>query len=443
MPAVDGVISGFDTSGLIKSITEAALQPAVNMRTRKADYEKKIEKITELSDKLQTLSEKAAEIGQEDGLAALSSTSTTDLIEVTQDSSAVAGNYLVEVSHLSRGETSTTNGYADSGLGQLGHGTLTIDYGGEPHEITIDGTNDGLAAIASEINDIDGLSAVVVDTGVGAEPFQLVVTGETGADNAIDFSFASSGGGGTDVAFTEVQDAQNSAVTVNGIAIESSGDTVEAIPGVTLDLRGVPTGTQTIKVAEDVDGMVEKVKGFVEAYNEVQSFVNTQSVYNAEAGLKGPFAGETSVRRVTDGLSTLISNQYTTGSNLTALSELGIATEKGGTLELDEDKLRELLEDDFANVDSLLTSDTGPLASLAGQIDDVYVDSENGTLESRTDSLQGSIEDLEDSISRQEDYVDAYSERLREKFTAMEAVMAQAQNSTNFLLAMISGDSGS
>lgn len=443
MPAVDGIISGFDTSGLIKSITDLALQPAVTMRTRKAGYEKKVEKITELSDKLKTLSEKAAEIGQEGGLATLSSSSTSDLIEVTQDSDAVAGTYLVEVSQLSRGETSTSNGYADAGLGQLGHGTLTIDYGGESLDLTVDGTNDGLTALAEQINELEGLSAVVVDTGIGASPFQLVVSGENGADNAIDFSFASSGGGGTDVAFTEMQSAQNSAVTVNGIDIESAGDTIEAIPGVTLDLKGVPTGSQTIKISEDLDGMVEKVKGFVDAYNDVQKFVNVQSVYNVEANLKGPFTGDSTVRRVTDGLSTLISNQYSNSGTLTALAEIGVATERGGTLKLDEDKLRERLSDDFENTQALLTADDGPLATLATRIDDVYVDSENGSLESRKDTIQGSIEDLEESIAKQEEYVDDYTALLREKFSAMESVMAQAQNSTNYLLAMINGGSAS
>ena len=443
MPAVDGIISGFDTSGLIKSITDLALQPAVTMRTRKAGYEKKVEKITELSDKLKTLSEKAAEIGQEGGLATLSSSSTSDLIEVTQDSDAVAGTYLVEVSQLSRGETSTSNGYADAGLGQLGHGTLTIDYGGESLDLTVDGTNDGLTALAEQINELEGLSAVVVDTGIGASPFQLVVSGENGADNAIDFSFASSGGGGTDVAFTEMQSAQNSAVTVNGIDIESAGDTIEAIPGVTLDLKGVPTGSQTIKISEDLDGMVEKVKGFVDAYNDVQKFVNVQSVYNVEANLKGPFIGDSTVRRVTDGLSTLISNQYSNSGTLTALAEIGVATERGGTLKLDEDKLRERLSDDFENTQALLTGPTPDAGVVYLRIDDVYVDSENGSLESRKDTIQGSIEDLEESIAKQEEYVDDYTALLREKFSAMESVMAQAQNSTNYLLAMINGGSAS
>jgi flagellar hook-associated protein 2 len=183
--------------------------------------------------------------------------------------------------------------------------------------------------------------------------------------------------------------------------------------------------------------MVDKVQTFVDTYNEAQTFFNVQSVYNADLDIIGPFSGESGLRRVMEGLSTMISASYDTGDGLEGLGQLGIATQKGGTLELDADALRTSLVDNYDAIEGFFTSDDGPLKTLQTRIEDVYVATETGTLESRKDSLEGSVRDLEDSILRQEAYVDSYSERLRKKFTAMEGVMAAMQTQASFLSAML------
>ncbi len=441
MPAVDGLISGFDTSGLIQSITEAALQPAVTMRKRKEGLEKKMEKLAELSNLLQSVADAAGALTQQGGLASMAASASSDAVQLSlNDAVAGAGTYTVQVQQLARAETSVTAGFASADLGELQHGTLTIDYGGQTHTITVDGTNDGLGAIASAIGAIDGLDATVIDTGSGTDPFKLVVTGESGADNAIGFSFTPSGGGGAGaLGFTETQAARNTIVEINGVQVESATDTVDVIPGLQMAITSMPTGPVTVRVAPDLDAMVEKVQGFVDAYNEAVEMVNLQKVYNAEAGIRGPFAGESSVRRVMDALGSMVSAQYATGGDLEALSQIGIKTERGGKLALDEDALRRALTDRYDDVEALLSSDAGPLAAIQSRIEDVFVDPDSGTLASRRESLQGTIQDLEAAIERQEAYVDDYSERLRARFTAMEAVMAQAQSTTGFLLAMLTG----
>lgn len=441
MPAIDGVASGFDTSALINSITELALIPVVGMRERKGDLESTSEKLTEFSNLVTELGEAAEELSADGALGSLTASTTNDLVEVNiDDSVAQAGDYVIETVHRAKNDTESSQGQTSEGLGTLATGTLTVNYAGTSYDIIVDSSNNGLAALASDLNEaVPGLNATVIDQGFGSSPFRLSVSGETGADNSLSFSYSGFSGTATEqLGFTETQAAEDAQIVVNGLTVQSSTDTFTTLPGVTLDISGVPDNTQfRTTVAPDPDAMVDKVQAFVDKYNEVQNFYKRNKVYNAEAGIVGPFAGESSVRRVAEGLGGLISDSYTVPDSVTGLSELGFATERGGTITLDTEALRTQLVENFDAVESFLSSDDGPLKALQARIEDVYVHSETGTLGSRKDSLESTIEDLEESISRQEAYVDDYSARLRKRFTAMEGAIASAQSTGSFLAAMI------
>lgn len=442
MPAVDGIISGFDTTALINAITDIAALPMRGMQERQGEYEETLDAISGLSDRLTSLSEAAEALSEPRGLSSLSSSSSDELVRVSHDDSVVeAGHYTVTVNKLASAETSTSAGYADAGLGRLTHGTLTVNYQGTDHDITIDATNDGLAAVASAINDIDGLSAVVVDTGAATDPYQLIVTGETGLENAVGLDTSGLASGAGQLAFSETVSADDTEVVMNGITLYSDDNTITSIPGLTLEIDAVPTTDTIVKVDRDFDAMVDKVQTFIDAYNEVESFYSKQSVYNVEIGLKGGLAGESGARRVMEDLSGRITNQFDVADNVfSGLSELGVSTQKGGQLELDVDSLRETLVEDYDQVEAFLSSDDGPLKTLQARIEDVYVAPEEGTLASRTESVEGSIRDLEDSISRQQAYIESYTGRLRDKFNSMEAVMGAMQNTAAFLGAMLTSD---
>lgn len=61
---------------------------------------------------------------------------------------------------------------------------------------------------------------------------------------------------------------KNSIVNVNGSDIENSSNDVD-INGVQLSLKKVSTTAQKVSVTTNVDGIVSKIKEFVEGYNKV------------------------------------------------------------------------------------------------------------------------------------------------------------------------------
>ena len=89
-------------------------------------------------------------------------------------------------------------------------------------------------------------------------------------------------GGGSNLVetmgFTEIQAGANASITVDGVTITPSSNTVDdVIAGVTLNLKkAAPDTTVTLSVARDYEKVKETISGFVTAYNDVIDAINAQ-----------------------------------------------------------------------------------------------------------------------------------------------------------------------
>jgi flagellar hook-associated protein 2 len=216
----------------------------------------------------------------------------------------------------------------------------------------------------------------------------------------------------------------------------------DVIPGMTLTLEEETSEPVTITVSSDPDAVEAKIQAFLDAYNSVISFIDVQSVYNEEAELKGPFVGESSVRRVMEGLSNVVTSEFTgLGQDYDALSLIGITTDySSGALELDSDTFQDLLDAEPDQVADLFTNENGFIPAMLDRLD-LYVDPVDGSLYERSDSIETSIEDLEDQVARIEERIVRYEERLRRSFSSMESTLGQLQTTQSYLSAMLGEDS--
>jgi flagellar hook-associated protein 2 len=432
---IDGIVSGFDTTGLINAVLAAQAIPVDRMRDQVTELEDKREKIAGLSNRLTDFAEKLGSL-RENALRSYTPTSSSEVLTPTATAEAAPGTYRVRVQEIGRGEVSRSQRYDSTGLGTLGRGTLSITYQGETTEIVVDETNDGLTELAKTINEeVDGLQAYVLDTGNTNNPYRLVVKGEIGASNTIEFDSSGLSGSPSRISFTERLDARSTRAQVDNETVFSDSTAIEAIPGLTIEATDT-TGWETITVEEDLETTTATLQELVDAYNEVRSYYDQNTVFNDESGIKGALVGESGARRVMDSLSTMVTQQYANDGAFEALSQLGISTERDGKLSLDTEAFQEAWTENRADVEALFFSETGPLAAIQTRIEDVFVNPEDGTLASRTDSIQGSIEDLEDTIARKEDFLSSYAQRLRDQFTAMESVLAQSQSTSAYLAAL-------
>lgn len=442
MPGVDGIVSGLDTSSMIGAIVGVAAVPKQVMESQLAEMKKKREAIASLSSKFTDVSKAIEEIDTKEKFEATSLTQLDDTqFTANIEEGAKPGIYDIQVTSLAVNEVEVSQGFSDKETtGTLREGSYSITYGTTTTAFNIDSTNSSLEKFAEQLNDITGITSYVLDTGDTSNPYRLMVQGQdTGAANTISISGPASGTG-TLPTFTEQITASDSKVLVNGIEISTTDNTLnDAIPGVNLDLWETGTAATRVTVATDDDTMADLVNSVISSYNSMNTYFETYSAFNSEEGIKAPLVGESGASRAVDGLGQLVSGNYSLTGGLEALSQIGVKTERDGSLSFDKDKFKEVLNSNYDDVIELVTSADGPFGKMRTQIDDLYVDSESGILSTRKESLESSITSTEDDIADFNQYLSDYEDRLRTKFTNMELTLGKLQSTQGSLSALMAG----
>ncbi|GBO83137.1 flagellar filament capping protein FliD [Marinobacter salsuginis] len=360
-----GIGSGVLTSDLVDQLVAAERAPTEERLTQKTEqtqslisaYGKLRSAITELRLPMRQLS-------APDNLKAFSASSSNEEISVSVDSTkASRGTYSVEVTSLAGAQAlASRDVFADRDATSVGQGRLTLNVGDKTTSITIDSSNDTLQGLANAINDSDaGVSAGVIDTGDG---FQLVLSAdETGTANAVSISVANdSVGTGTDnqglsrFAFNSGMDADSglretiaatdAVMEINGVEITRATNSFEnVIDGLTFDLTA--TGSSVIKVQQDLGAVADRVQGFVDKFNALQSTIDSLAGFNAEAGVGSLLTGDSTVRSIQNQLRQVLTRVVPglENSAVRSLADVGVTTnfETGG-LEFDRAKFEEQLK---------------------------------------------------------------------------------------------------
>jgi len=436
---VDGIVSGMDTTAMIGAMVGVYSIPKGLIEEDISATEEKVEAIAGLNNRLEDFGEALEAIEDENSFKVMKANyEDTDAFSVTVDGDSIPGVYDIEITALARAELEVSNGFADKDTtGVVGEGRLLVRYAGTETEITIDEDHSSLTKVAALLDEVDGVSAYVLDIGATAKPYRLVVQGEsTGSDNTIEFD-TSDLSGGIVPSFTENRAAADATIEINGIEVTSDSNTISgAIPGLDLEVYQTTSEAEAVTVTLDQEGITENIQAALDAYNEVVGWVRSKSVYNTDQGIKGPFVGETTVTRVMRGLQAVISDTYSAGDDLNSLSLIGISTTASGDLELDADEFDGALDEYFDDVMGLFTDSDGFGSAMRDKID-VYIDPIDGSLESFRDSLEERIDELEDQVASYEYRIERYEARLRTQFSAMEALLGSMQGTSNYLTAFL------
>jgi flagellar hook-associated protein 2 len=427
MPQVDGVVSGLDTTGLINAIVTSRRVALESLTRQREDFEAQREAVAGVKNRLTTLSEAIGKIDAPSKFRSWKAETSSTAYSITASEGAIPGVYPVRVQQLAKSENSSSQGYAERDSDYFSAGTFTVTIGGTTTDVTLGAGDLDLEGIAEKLNAVAGVDAYVIDTGAATDRYRLMVQGtKTGAAGAIDIDFSGIGGGPT---LTENTTAVDALVEIGGVAIQSASNTLNgSIPGVRIELKAVNTTAESATVSVDADATKAKFKAVIDAYNEVIKYQDVKSAFNIEQDIRGPLVGEGTTRRAVEDIGRLVSSAYTvSGSTVRGLSQVGVKTQRDGTLELDDAAFTELLDGDPDAVEAFLTSADGALGVLRTRIDDYLVDSDNGTLVSRGKSLDSTIEDLDERIEIGQSRITAESERLRAQFSVMEGILGQLQ----------------
>jgi flagellar hook-associated protein 2 len=442
-----GLATGLDTNALIGALMSAERAPLTRMEADKVWLNNRLVAFQDFDGKLNGFLDKIKNLGDRDQYFQRSvSTDSTDFFNVTASNDALPNtSYHIEVESLAQVQKNYSNSV--DGLGNdigfssktdqiLGTGAFVINIDGIDHSIDVTAENNTLEGLMEAINDADlGVSAAIINDGTDS-PYRLTLTGQT-VGNA--FTMASSGlTGGTESFgnFEESQPATQAHIIVDGLDIYSESNTVsEAIPGVTLDLLKAETGTNTtISISQNNSAVATNIKAFIEGYNEVVSFVTGQSTMGDTQG--GILAGDSGLnaikRHLQDTLTTLTNNN----GSFKALSELGLETQKDGTITLNSETLDNAIETDLESVVSLLAGEEdgdGGLSSVFDNYLESLTNSTDGMLAGRKTSITSNIGRIDDRIEMAELRLGKREKTLKAQFTAMEQMVSLMNAQSSFL----------
>jgi flagellar hook-associated protein 2 len=194
----------------------------------------------------------------------------------------------------------------------------------------------------------------------------------------------------------------------------------------------------TVTVSNDTAGIKTAIRGFIEAFNKVQSLIDTQTAVSTDSTGKvtaGVLAGERAAQDVGVDLRRLAYQQVTgLPGALTYLDGLGIST-SGNDNQLtlkDEARLDAALAADPAGVRNLFTdSSNGIAVRMADFLE--KVSGESGTLVQHQDNLTKQITGIDTQVADMERLVLAERQRMIGSFIAMEKAQAQMNQQLQYL----------
>jgi flagellar hook-associated protein 2 len=443
---VSGVSSGIDYESLIQQLLEVEKTPVRRLETQKTTYEQKSAAYSDLSSKLEALESAADALRLSTRFGGKETTVSDESIFTTNvSSSATTGNYSMTVNQLALAHKLKAGvglASADSTVAS-GSGQFTFKVGDTGTEYTVDVTAGmTLEEFKNAINDLDGgIHAVIVNDGTDTDPYQLILSSdETGADNKIIVTQDGTNLGlpvnDTDLTSDlHLQAPQDAEIVMDGLTVYRASNTVtDLAPGVSLFLhKADPTTSVTLQVSEDREAVVESVQALVNSYNDVINFIHSRNQYDTEDNEADPLFAEGTVRSIERRMSQIVSTGVTgLPSDMKALAQVGISTERDGTLKLDVGKLQDAVDENLEGVMNLFVKGetTEGVAEQFYQLAFGATRSGDGDIAIRVDGLADRVRELSSKIETEEAALERLEERLRARFAALESLILSVQ-STN------------
>jgi flagellar hook-associated protein 2 len=316
--------------------------------------------------------------------------------------------------------------------------------------ITVDAGSDTPEGIVSAVNKAGtGISAQLVNTGDASTPYKVVVTGTSGKYNA--FSVSSSVNA---INFdTALQTAEDASLTVDGIAITSSSNTVNAaIAGVTLNLLATNASAATVSLSNDTATAKAKISALVSTYNETMDLFD--ELTDRDSTLEtygGTMAGNSSINAIRTALRAMVTDDSSTADSsgdLSALRDIGIEINKSGRLTTNSVTLDLALNFDFTNTVTLLSgnqenqsvydsADSGLAGDASKSLTTML--SSTGTVSKESANATTRIAKYQDDLTALEDRMALLLTRYTKQFAAMDSIVGQTRSTQTGLTSTFAG----
>ena len=437
-----GAGSGIDTAALVRDLAVASRAPkAARFTTLENANRAKVSAVAQARSDLESFTNSLSDVTALGSLRSQPIVSDESAITATATGGVRLGNLASEitVTQLARAQT-VYSGFTASASDPVGQGGMTLTINGITHAIIIDSNNDSLTGLATAINASgSGVSASVITDGNGA---RLVVKGDTGAAKA--FSLVADAGadpalnrftyGGASTSMTLGQAAADASFTLDGVAYSRASNSItDVIPGITLTLKKATPGTPvSIGTQRPLDSIRQTIADFVSVFNSVKRNI---------AAARTATGGDGAMRALDQQLSSLIGQSITSDPAINSLSDIGIATNRDGTLNLNNAQLEAAIVAHPDAVEAMFNpprdgahtpaSDPGIALALKSVKDGATAS--NGILDGLRSRLEKEAASINANREKMESREETYRLRLEKQFGSMDTRLSAIRATQSYL----------
>ncbi len=248
----------------------------------------------------------------------------------------------------------------------------------------------------------------------------------------------------------------NAKFSINGQEFEAASnrvaEDVTGIAGLTLTLNKTTKEDEPVQVniTNDLKEVEDAISGFVEQYNKLVNSIKD------ETSSDGDLAYDSSLRKMITDMANTIMDAIPGLSDYMSFSSVGISTGSSTTtnastvsvdLVFDKTKFEEAMANNPDEVKKLFINENeddptqnGVMTKLENMIKG-YLDIEEGYFAIKDDSFEAQLESLNQSLTRKQNAVTAYEERLTKQFQNMDTYISQLNSSASYLSSIGSSSS--
>ena len=436
-----GFGSGLNVSQLVADLASASRTPKIGRIDALAQAtQAKISAVAQARSNLDGFATALKDLLAQGTLSSQPSVSDASMLSATAIPGTPLGNYAgsMEILQLASAQ-SVYSALVPAAADPIGLGGMTLTVGATSFPITINSTNNSLTGLADAINASGSNVRASIATDNGQ--VRLVLKGETGAAQA--FTLTADAGAnpaltqfayGTGGTMQSAQAAADAQIKVDGIPYSrTSNNFSDVIPGMAISLKkAVPGQMVSLGSTRPTEGLRQAVTDFIAVFNQMKA-----SLKGAQAA-----AGGTNALRVLDRqLSAFVNTALTSDPAVNKLTDIGISTNRDGTLSVNAAKLEAALTASPDAVEALFnprrdaTHTTATDPGISDALDAIRVGAlaPDGLLGGLTKGLQKEAAEIAKNRERIEAREDAYRVRLEKQYGSLDARIGAFKATQSYL----------
>lgn len=365
--------SGIEIKQLVTSLVAAETSGERSLNQRRLDDTgTTISAMGQLSQQVGTFKDGMAAVAQ---AASRQSSSSTSAVTFEVSTAALASDVSASVSVQRLASEQVLSFSFDASVtptSAVNQGTVSLDTEAwdSARSFTIDSSNNTLNDLTKQLNAIDGVTASLLDTGTG---YALIVKSKVGENNALDADSitaiktalkmtSAANDGQTDAihnplgADSTLVAAQDALLLVDGVTVTRSENSFDDLfTGHKVTLNAV--GTSTLASADSSTSVQERINSFLTIANELKSYLTEATQRGLNGAEPGPLAGDVAAQSVLSRMRNIATQPISGfGDAPIYLAQIGIETERDGTLTLNAERFERAIAENPDIVDALFST---------------------------------------------------------------------------------------